>query len=165
MKVDHAGEHGAICVYRAQRWVARWRAPDMIKELGEFLDHEKTHRARFEAVLAERRLRRCSAYHLCGLAGLLLGVTTGLFGRAVIAATTVAIEGVVLRHMHEQVEALRHTDRTAVRVLQAIIGDEQRHHDLSAKRLAAPSRWPKVVTTVVAASTEAVIWLGMVGPG
>ncbi|MDQ4087685.1 MAG: demethoxyubiquinone hydroxylase family protein, partial [Pseudomonadota bacterium] len=21
MKVDHAGEHGAICIYRAQRWL------------------------------------------------------------------------------------------------------------------------------------------------
>ena len=33
MKVDHAGEHGAICIYRAQRWFARWRAPDMVGEL------------------------------------------------------------------------------------------------------------------------------------
>ena len=28
MKVDHAGEHGAICIYAAQRWFARWRAPE-----------------------------------------------------------------------------------------------------------------------------------------
>ena len=37
MKVDHAGEQGAICVYRAQRWWARWRAPEMVAELDEFL--------------------------------------------------------------------------------------------------------------------------------
>jgi ubiquinone biosynthesis monooxygenase Coq7 len=33
MKVDHAGEHGAICIYRAQRFFARWRAPHMVPEL------------------------------------------------------------------------------------------------------------------------------------
>ena len=26
MKVDHAGEHGAVCIYLAQRWAARLRA-------------------------------------------------------------------------------------------------------------------------------------------
>ena len=30
MKVDHAGEHGAICIYTAQRWFAPWRAPEAV---------------------------------------------------------------------------------------------------------------------------------------
>jgi ubiquinone biosynthesis monooxygenase Coq7 len=49
MKVNHAGEHGAIAVYSTQRWIARWRAPDMVAELTEFLEHERRHRALFAA--------------------------------------------------------------------------------------------------------------------
>lgn len=161
IKVDHAGEHGAICIYTAQRWVARWRAPEMVAELGHFLGHERGHRDRFGAELRSRGLRRCRSYHFCGLGGFVLGVATGLMGREAIAATTVAIERVVLRHMQEQLAGLEAIDRDATAALRHVIGDEQQHHDLSAARLRAQSWWSKIIDPVVSGSTEAVIWLGM----
>ncbi|HEX8654834.1 MAG TPA: demethoxyubiquinone hydroxylase family protein [Allosphingosinicella sp.] len=161
MKVDHAGEHGAVCIYRAQRWFARWRAPEMVGELDDFLAHECGHRARFGAELARRGQRRCRSYFWCGLGGFVLGAFTGLAGRQAIAATTVAIERVVLRHMHEQLDVLESVDGPAAATLRRIIVEEQEHHDLSAARLAAGGFWPRLINPVVAASTEAVIWLGM----
>jgi ubiquinone biosynthesis monooxygenase Coq7 len=161
MKVDHAGEHGAICIYRAQLRFARWRAPDMVDELRAFLVHERRHRSLFGAELARRGRRRCRSYHLCGLGGFVLGALTGLAGRRAIAATTVAIETVVLRHMHAQVAVLAASDPAAVATLRDVIADEQEHHGLSDRRLAEPGFWPKLIEPIVAASTEAVIWLGM----
>jgi 3-demethoxyubiquinol 3-hydroxylase len=161
MKVDHAGEHGAVCIYRAQKWFARWRAPEMLFELEDFLAHERGHRARFAAELEARGARRCRSYFLCGLGGLALGAFTGLLGRQAIAATTVAIERVVLRHMHEQVRDLTGVDEAAVETLRQVIDEEQQHHDLSAARLRGDSFWAKLIEPVVSASTEAVIWLGM----
>jgi 3-demethoxyubiquinol 3-hydroxylase len=161
MKVDHAGEHGAICIYRAQRWFARWRAPDMVPELGHFLAHERGHRALFGAELARRGQRRCRSYFWCGLGGFVLGAVTGLGGRQAIAATTVAIERVVLRHMHEQLQALSGRDQAAAGTLRQIIVEEQEHHDLSRVRLASHGLWPRILDPVVGASTHAVIWLGM----
>jgi ubiquinone biosynthesis monooxygenase Coq7 len=161
MKVDHAGEHGAICIYRAQIWFARWRAAEMVGELGDFLVHERRHRALFGAELARRGRRRCRSYHLCGLGGFMLGAVTGLLGRRAIAATTVAIETVVLRHMHEQMAELAAGDPAAADTLRDVIADEQEHHDVSDRRLAPPGFWPRIVNPVVAVSTEAVIWLGM----
>ena len=161
MKVDHAGEHGAVCIYLAQRWFARWRAPEMVPELDAFLAHERGHRARFGAELARRGQRRCRSYFWCGLGGFVLGAFTGLAGRQAIAATTVAIERVVLRHMHEQVRELSAIDASAAATLHHIIAEEQEHHDLSHARLVKGGLWPRVINPVVAASTEAVIWLGM----
>jgi 3-demethoxyubiquinol 3-hydroxylase len=161
MKVDHAGEHGAVCIYRAQRFFARWTAPDLIAELDSFLTHERRHRARFGAELERRGIRRCRSYWLCGLGGFVLGGLTGLLGRRPIAATTVAIEKVVLRHMHEQVGDLAATDSAAAEALRDVIVDEQEHHDLSVLRLAPPGLWPRLIEPVVRTSTEAVIWLGM----
>lgn len=161
MKVDHAGEHGAICIYRAQRWIARWRAPDMVDELNGFLAHEQRHRSLFGAELQRRGRRRCRSYHLCGLGGFVLGAVTGLLGRRAIAATTVAIETVVLRHMHAQIAALSTSDPAAADTLRDVIADEQEHHDLSGHRLAPPGFWPKLINPIVKHSTEAVIWLGM----
>lgn len=161
MKVDHAGEHGAICVYRAQRWFARWRAPEMVSEIGEFLAHERGHRAQFGAELQRRNRRRCRSYFWCGVGGFVLGAATGLAGRQAIAATTVAIERVVLRHMHEQVRALDGIDEQATATLRRIIAEEQEHHDVAAAQLAPGGRWERLIDPFVTASTEAVIWLGM----
>lgn len=161
MKVDHAGEHGAVCIYRAQRWFAQWRAPGIVPELDHFLAHERGHRARFAAELARRGQRRCRSYFWCGLGGFVLGAVTGLAGRNAIAATTVAIERVVLRHMQEQVEAVSGTDAEAVRALREIILEEQEHHDVSAAHLSARSAWPKIINPTIGASTQIVIWLGM----
>jgi ubiquinone biosynthesis monooxygenase Coq7 len=161
MKVDHAGEHGAVCIYLAQRWLAGWRAPEMVQELDHFLAHERGHRARFGAELARRGQRRCRSYFWCGLGGFVLGGMTGLAGRQAIAATTVAIERVVLRHMREQLQALESLDPQAATTLRQIIVEEQEHHDLSEARVARNGFWPRLINPVVAASTEAVIWLGM----
>jgi len=78
-----------------------------------------------------------------------------------MAATTVAIERVVLRHLHEQVAALEITDLNATHALREIIREEQEHHDVSAARLSTNSWWARIVDPIVAASTEAVIWFGM----
>lgn len=161
MKVDHAGEHGAVSIYLAQRWFARWRAPEMLPELDHFLAHERGHRARFAGELARRGQRRCRSYLWCGLGGLVLGAATGLAGRNAIAATTVAIERVVLRHMHEQVAELTAVDEAAVEVLREIIVEEQEHHDTSAAHLTTRGVWPKIINPVVGAATHIVIWLGM----
>jgi 3-demethoxyubiquinol 3-hydroxylase len=161
VKVDHSGEHGAVCIYRAQRWFARWRAPDMLAELDGFLAHERGHRARFDAELRRRNRRRCRSYLWCGFGGFVLGALTGLAGRQAILATTVAIERVVLRHMHEQVKTLSGVDEEAASTLRHVIAEEQEHHDISAVRVVPNSFWPRIIDPVVASSTEAVIWLGM----
>jgi ubiquinone biosynthesis monooxygenase Coq7 len=161
MKVDHAGEHGAICIYLAQQWFARWRAPELVTELASFLEHERGHRARFMAELHARGRPRCHSYHLCGLGGFVLGAVTGLLGRDAISATTVAVERVVLRHVREQVAELAGVDQRAVETLRQIIGEEQEHHDLAAAHLARPSGWTRTIDPVVSISTETVIWLGM----
>lgn len=161
MKVDHAGEHGAVCIYRAQKWFARWRAPEMLDELEDFLAHERGHRARFGAELQSRGARRCRSFLLCGLGGFALGAFTGLLGRQAIAATTVAIERVVLRHMHEQLMELEDVDEPAAETLRQIISEEQQHYNLSTVRLPRDGIWVRLIEPVVSASTETVIWLGM----
>ncbi|WP_316682833.1 demethoxyubiquinone hydroxylase family protein [Ralstonia flaminis] len=106
LKVDHAGEHGAICIYTGQIAIARLFFPDLVPELIQFRSDERNHRAIFGAELERRGLRRCRSYWLCGAGGLALGVLTGLLGRTAVSATTVAVESVVLRHLEQQLAAL-----------------------------------------------------------
>ena len=160
LRVDHAGEHGAVCVYRAQRRLARWTAPDLLPEIDDFIAHEMRHRALFTAELAARGQPRCLSYPACAALGTLLGLITGLLGRGAIAATTVAIERVVLRHMAEQIAALSASDPSAVRILEDIAIDEREHHDRSADRLSGGAL-QRLIALAVSLATEAVIWIGM----
>jgi 3-demethoxyubiquinol 3-hydroxylase len=161
LKVNHAGEHGAVNIYAGQLFVARFTARSLLSELAEFQSHERRHRSIFHAELQRRGVRRCRSFHFCGFGGFMLGFVTGLFGRSAIAATTVAVERVVLGHLCHQVEALRASDKAAVRAISAIVSEEQEHHDRSASHVQAGHLWVSLLSPIVAASTEAVIWLGM----
>lgn len=161
MKVNHAGEQGAIAVYLTQRWIARWPAPEMVAELDEFLSHERRHRALFAAELKARDRPRCRSFHLCTASGIVAGLLTGLIGRRAIAATTVAIERVVLHHLTLQLAALDGKDASAAATIRTIIDDEQEHHDRSAARLGRATMLESLIDRSIASSTRAIIWLGM----
>jgi len=161
LKVNHAGEHGAINIYAGQIFIAKFFARDLVHELIEFQCHERKHLAIFAAELNRRQVPRCRSYHFCGLGGFMLGVITALFGRQAIAATTVAVESVVLKHLHEQIRVLEFEDKVAADAIREIIRDEQEHHDRSASYVKTGGFWPKLLAPIVAVSTNTVIWLGM----
>lgn len=161
LKVNHAGENGAINIYAAQIMVARFTAPSMVAKLQEFKAHEQEHRSIFWNELQSRGVRRCRSYVLCGVGGFALGFITALFGLRAIAATTAAVERVVLGHLQSQLRALDGQDDAAVAAISKIVEDEAQHLEQSELHLAAGQFWPQVLTPIVAASTEAVIWLGM----
>lgn len=161
LKVDHAGEHGAVNIYRGQLAACRFRNAELRRELDEFRRHEERHRAVFAEELQRRGAPRCRSYHLCGVGGYILGFVTGLCGRPSIAATTLAVERVVLRHLDVQLRELHDTDPEAHRAINSIIRDEQEHHDRAALETRQGIFWPRVLKPVVSASTEVVIWLGM----
>ncbi len=161
LKVNHAGENGAVNIYAGQIFFARITAPGIVAELVEFKSHEERHRAIFWAELQRRNRPRCRSYWLCGLGGFMLGLITGAFGSRAIAATTVAVERVVLRHLEQQLDELRGKDEAAVGAIESIVVEERQHHDQSASHVTVGQFWPRVLWPIVSASTEAVIWVGM----
>ena len=161
LKVNHAGEFGAISIYTGQIIVASLFVRDLVPELAVFRSHERCHREIFDAELRRRGRRRCRSYWLCGVGGLSLGLLTGLLGRSAISATTVAVESVVLRHLEKQLVDLRDIDEAAVAAISAIAADERVHHDQAASHVLESSFWYRILKPVVSAATESVIWFGM----
>jgi ubiquinone biosynthesis monooxygenase Coq7 len=159
LKVNHAGEHGAVNIYRGQALMCR--SPQLLEELREFQAHEERHRALFWAELERRGRRRCRSYHFCGIGGFILGAITGVLGPSAVAATTVAVERVVLRHLAAQLEVLEGMDANAHAAVVAIVHEEREHHDRAALEARQGGLWPRVLMPIVSASTEMVIWLGM----
>jgi ubiquinone biosynthesis monooxygenase Coq7 len=161
IKVDHAGENGAVNIYRAQKLVARFRAPALTGQLAEFQQHEEEHRRIFADHLAGIGVRRCVSYHLSGAGGFSLGFVTGLIGPSAIAATTFAVEHVVLRHLEEQLAYLQHASPEARACVMRIYDDERAHHDTAQGQL-SPEGWlTRSLIAVIQLCTELVIRIGM----
>ncbi len=161
LKVNHAGEHGAVNIYAGQRLAARLTARHLLTELAEFQSHEEDHRGIFQAELERRGLSRCRSYRLCAIGGFSLGCITGMLGASAIAATTVAVERVVLSHLDVQIQALRGKDDAAADAVSRICAEEREHHDRQLTQIGASRFWVLILSPVVAMSTQMVIWLGM----
>ena len=108
IRVDHAGEYGAVHIYRGQRAVfdrisTRAHAARVIAEMeaGE-AEHLKT----FDRLLAERGVRPTLMAPLWRVAGFGLGAATALLGERAAHACTEAVEEVIEQHYARQSEAL-----------------------------------------------------------
>ncbi|PHR54495.1 MAG: demethoxyubiquinone hydroxylase family protein [Robiginitomaculum sp.] len=161
IKVDHAGENGAVNIYRAQKLMAYWRAPQLVANLKETQSHEERHRRIFKTYLDKRNIHPCMSYHLCGFGGFVLGFVTGIIGPKAIAATTYAVESVVLEHLQTQVDYLKRHDQDALAAVTDIIAEEQEHHDHAEHALQQPNLFSKILIRIVRFCTECVIHFGM----
>lgn len=161
IKVDHTGENGAVNIYRAQRLTAQIRARHLLPQLVHFQEHEEEHRELFRNYLKDRDIRRCVSFHLSGIGGFVLGFATGLMGPNAIAATTYAVENVVLEHLEHQLDFLKTDNMDAFNVVSLIYEDEKSHHDAAKAQMHEGKLISRILVYIVKMSTEAVIRFGM----
>ena len=133
LRSDHAGETGAVYIYKGIAAVAHWR-----KDL-ELLAFAKAHGATEADHLTEvsHWLPDSKRSLLLGpwrLAGWLTGALPALFGRRAVYATIAAVETFVDQHYQQQIDHL-HEQGGPEGLLPLLIrcqADEQHHRDESA---------------------------------
>lgn len=161
LRVNHGGEHGAILIYGAQIVAARVRAPDLLPFLIEALSHERTHRARFRALMPDRAAKPCRMMWIWAVGGGVLGLITGLLGREAILACTQAVEETVHRHLDDQIRWATGRDEGLRQVIEDIRVEELSHIRYATDhRASAGFGW---LETVISAATEALIWVSTRG--
>lgn len=163
LRVDHAGEHGAVFIYTAQIRRAVRLYPDIAPWLQETLSHELRHRATFLAAMPARAAKPCRAMAVWSVGGAVLGALTALFGRLGVMVCTAAVERTVHRHLGEQIAFLQAHDPELAELVRSIRAEEehhlafaQAHHD--ARRPAA-----RLLSWAVALATEALILISTRG--
>ena len=124
LRVDHAGERGAIAIYQAQIWVARRSATDLQEFLATSIDDERRHLMVFEQLMRDRDIIPCRTLSFWGLGGFLLGFTTSLLGRDAILVCTEAVERTVHRHLVDQMDWLATRDVEIVTAITSIQAEE-----------------------------------------
>ena len=163
LKVNHAGEYGAIRIYSAQMGVARRRFPDIVPALAEMLGHERQHCAKFFAAMPARRSRPCRIMSLWSLGGSLLGLLTALAGRQSIWVCTAAVEAAVHRHLDDQLHFLSGRDADLHAIILSIREEELAHLRHALDHLDEPSRAQRALQASISAITDLLIWLSTWG--
>lgn len=163
LRVNYAGEYGAIRIYRAQIAVARLLYPAVAAFLEETVAHEVRHAARFRGLMPARATRPCGATPLWGLGGTALGLLTGLMGPNAMMICTEAVERTVHTHLGRQIDWLGGRDAELVRVIAEIRDEEVGHHDRARARKTADGRLLLALDGFVAALTRALIWCSTYG--
>jgi ubiquinone biosynthesis monooxygenase Coq7 len=158
LRVDHAGEHGAINIYTAQLLLARMLYKDIVPTLEEMISHERKHFATFDNLLVSRSIRHCYALRLWAFGGFSLGLITALIGRNAIWICTDSVETTVLEHLEGQLEFLRKHDLVAYDAVLSIKADEESHQDFGHSH-STSSLINKPIFITVQKSTEFAIWL------
>ena len=109
IRVDQAGEFGAVRIYEGQLAALRWTGRSN-SETGRRIQHmasqERSHNKVFDRLLVERRVRPTLLSPLWSVAGFALGAATALMGDKAAMACTVAVEETIEEHYAEQAAAL-----------------------------------------------------------
>jgi len=161
LKVNHAGEFGAINIYRAQIFFAKHFIKDVVPLLESFLADEKRHLEIFWTEIQARNGVKCKSYWLCGAGGYAMGFFSSLLGRKGIEACTWAVESVVIEHLENQLIYLEERgDQQAYDAVYSILDDEKNHRDIGSGT-GATNIWYKPLRFCISLFTEATIRFGM----
>ncbi len=129
LRVDHAGEYGAVAIYRGQHAVFS-KLPhkaDTAKTIAEMEAGEIEHLETFDALLAERRVRPSLLSPLWNAAGFGLGAATALMGEKAAMVCTAAVEEVIEKHYAAQAVALAEDEPDLAATVRKFRDDELEH--------------------------------------
>jgi 3-demethoxyubiquinol 3-hydroxylase len=157
LRVNHAGEHGAVSIYSAQIFHLGARHAEVRAWLTDTLDHERAHRAAFREAMPSRAAKPCRALGVWSIGGWVLGCLTALMGRTGVMACTAAVERTVHGHLQEQIAFLRRRDVELATLVEHIQAEELSHLTYSETNLPPGSPLARFLAPVVASATELLI--------
>lgn len=131
VRVDHAGEFGAVQIYRGQLAVFS-ALPEKAHVTGliqEMEAGEKTHLETFDRLIRERGVRPTALAPVWRVMGFGLGAATALMGEKAAHACTAAVEEAIEEHYAAQAKALAGTDPELHDIVTRFRADELGHRD------------------------------------
>ena len=129
IRVDQAGELGAINIYKGQ--IAVLKRKKISKELNEMLKVENKHYKRFSELLLEYKVRPTFLSPLWKMGAFGLGVFTASLGPKATMACTEAVEEVIVKHYLKQSDFLKDKDKKLYNITKQFAKEEQEHMNMS----------------------------------
>lgn len=129
IRVDHAGEYGAVRIYEGQLAVLGARGTAATDAIRHMAEQEQRHLKTFDALVNERRVRPTALEPVWRVAGFALGAATAMLGEKAAMACTAAVEEVIDQHYAVQIEKLGDNDPKLKATVADFRAEEIAHRD------------------------------------
>ena len=133
IRVDHAGERGAIKIYEGQLLALNtFRKDEKLKKLIEDMkEHEKEHFEYFEKEIQKRNIKPTIFLPLWDLLGVTLGYGTTLLGSKAAMLCTASVEEVICDHYKDQLDRLGDDEKELKKSIKKFREDEDDHKNIA----------------------------------
>ena len=135
IRVDHAGERGAIKIYEGQLLALKTlkQDEDLKNKIEAMKEHEKEHLEYFEREIHKRKIKPTYLLPLWDLAGVALGFGTVLLGKKAAMLCTASVEEVIEDHYQNQLKKIGNDEMDLKAKIQKFKNDEIEHKNIAYK--------------------------------
>ena len=133
IRVDHAGERGAIKIYEGQLLALNTfiKNEELKKTIEEMKEHEKEHFEYFENEIKKRNIKPTKLLPLWDLLGVTLGFGSTILGKKAAMLCTASVEEVIDEHYLNQINQLDNSEKNLKRKIIKFRQDEIDHKDIA----------------------------------
>ena len=133
IRVDHAGERGAVKIYEGQLLALNTlvKDEDLKKTIEEMKVHETEHCQFFESEIKKRNIKPTKFLPLWDLLGVGLGFGSTLLGKKAAMLCTASVEEVIDKHYLRQINQLGPEEKELKKKISKFRDDELHHKDIA----------------------------------
>ena len=133
IRVDHAGERGAVKIYEGQLLALNTiiKNEDLKKTIEEMKIHETEHCQFFENEIQKRNIKPTKLLPLWDLLGVGLGFGSTLLGKKAAMLCTASVEEVIDKHYLDQINQLGPEEKELKKKITKFRQDELDHKDIA----------------------------------
>ena len=159
IRVDHAGERGAIKIYEGQLLALNTFVKDenLKKTIEEMKNHEKEHLDFFNKEIKKRKIKPTKLLPIWDLLGIGLGFSSAMMGKKAAMLCTASVEEVIDKHYQNQLDQLHSDEKNLKKKIKKFRDDELHHKDIAYKQGASKKGFYSIFDKIIKTGSKVAI--------
>ncbi len=159
IRVDHAGERGAIKIYEGQLLaLSTFNRNEELKKLIEHMkEHEEEHSEYFEKEINKRKIKPTRFLKIWDLLGVGLGFGSTILGKKAAMLCTASVEEVIDKHYQNQIDQIGDDEIELKEKIIKFREDELHHKDIAFEEGATKEGFYKVLDGIIKTGSKIAI--------
>jgi len=159
IRVDHAGERGAIKIYEGQLLALNTivKNDELKKKIEKMQIHEREHCDYFENEIKKRNIKPTKFLPLWDLLGVGLGFGSTLIGKKAAMLCTASVEEVIDKHYQNQINQLKNDEKELKSKIIKFRDDELHHKDIAYEEGATKEGFYSIIDKIIKTGSKIAI--------
>ena len=159
IRVDHAGERGAIKIYEGQLLALNTfvKNENLKKTIEKMKNHEKEHLDFFNEEIKKRNIKPTKLLPLWDLLGVGLGFGSAIIGKKATMLCTASVEEVIDEHYQNQINELDSEEKVLKEKIKKFRDDELHHRDIAYEQGASKKGLYSILDKIIKTGSKVAI--------